>query len=124
MNKLNNFLFIFKNNLEIVKFANKINIMELHSFDYHFQEEYQGATTDLTLFKEENWLGQSIVGYLVESKPENWQISLVFVSNETPLKFMIRKLENSPSLAKAQQYKVLSEKTAKVLEHSFQKLLN
>ncbi len=98
--------------------------MELHSFDYLFQEEYQGKNTDLTLFKEENWLGQSIVGYLVEPKTENWQISLVFVSNETPLKFMIRKLENSPSLAKAQQYKVLSEKTAKILKNSYQRLLN
>ena len=115
---------IFKINLEIIKFINAINIMELHSFDYHFQEEYQGANTDLTLFKEENWLGQSIVGYLVEPKPENWQISLVFVSNETPLKFMIRKLENSPSLAKAQQYKLLSEKTAKILKKSYQRLLN
>jgi hypothetical protein len=124
MNKSIKFIIIFKDNLEIIKFINTINIMELHGFDYHFQEESQGKNTDLTLFKEENWLGQSIVGYLVEPKPENWQISLVFVSNETPLKFMIRKLENSPSLAKAQQYKLLSEKTAKILKNSYQRLLN
>ncbi|MEA5459444.1 hypothetical protein VB796_10360 [Arcicella sp. LKC2W] len=98
--------------------------MELHSFNYHFQEESQGENMDLNLLKEEQWLGQSIVSYLVEPKPENWQISLVFVSHETPLKFMIRKLENSPSLAKAQQYKVLSEKTAKILKNSYQRLLN
>ena len=98
--------------------------MELYRFDYHFQEENRGGNTDLTLLKEEQWLGQTIVGYLIEPKTENWQISLVFVSSETPLKFMIRKLENSPSLEKAQQYNILSKKTAKVLKNSYEGLLN
>ncbi|PWK16651.1 hypothetical protein LV89_04867 [Arcicella aurantiaca] len=98
--------------------------MELHGFNYHFQEENQGENGDLNLLKEEQWLGQTIVGYLVEAQSENWQISLVFVSSETPLKFMIRKLEKAPTLEKAQQYNKLSEKTAMVLKNNYQGFLN
>lgn len=98
--------------------------MELHGFNYHFQEEYQGKNVDLNLLKEEQWLGQTIVGYLVEPQSENWQISLVFVSSETPLKFMIRKLEKAPTLEKAQQYNRLSEKTSEVLKNTYQGFLN
>jgi hypothetical protein len=98
--------------------------MELHGFNYHFQEENQGENGDLNLLKEEQWLGQTIVGYLVEAQSENWQISLVFVSSETPLKFMIRKLEKAPTLEKAQQYNKLSEKTAMVLKNTYQGFLN
>lgn len=123
-NKSNNFLVIFKNYLEIIKFINSNNIMELHGFNYHFQEENQGENGDLNLLKEEQWLGQTIVGYLVEAQSENWQISLVFVSSETPLKFMIRKLEKAPTLEKAQQYNKLSEKTAMVLKNNYQGFLN
>jgi hypothetical protein len=98
--------------------------MDIFHFDYNFEDNRCGFTHDLNLFKEEQWLGESVVGYLVEVQPKDWMISLVFVSKETPLKFMIKKLERAPSFEKAQQYQSLAAKTAKLLKECYQRELN
>jgi hypothetical protein len=97
--------------------------MEIYHFEYDFQENYQGANNDLGLL-EEKWLGESLVGYLINAQSGDYMISLVFVSRETPLKFLIRKLEKTPSFAKTEQYKILSAKTSKILKPCYQASLN
>ncbi len=97
--------------------------MEIYHFDYNFQEDYKGAKRDLGVF-EEKWLGESLVGYLIDAQSGDWLISLVFVSRETPLKFLIRKLEKTPSFAKTEQYKLLAAKTTNMLKNWYQASLN
>lgn len=97
--------------------------MDIFHFDFNFQENSQGLDKDLQLL-EENWLGESLVGYLVESQTKDWLISLVFVSRETPLKFIIRKLEKTPSHVKVEQYRVLSSKTSKLLKPFYEASMN
>ncbi|MBB6001653.1 hypothetical protein [Arcicella rosea] len=97
--------------------------MDIFHFDYDFQENSQGAGNDLQLL-EEKWLGDSLVGYWVESQTQDWLISLVFVSRETPLKFLIRRLEKTPSHVKMEQYLVLSSKTSRLLKPFYQASLN
>ncbi len=97
--------------------------MDIFHFDFNFQENSQGLDKDLQLL-EENWLGESLVGYLVESQTKDWLISLVFVSRETPLKFIIRKLEKTPSHVKVEQYRVLSSKTSKLLKPFYEASIN
>ncbi|MDR6561181.1 MULTISPECIES: hypothetical protein [Arcicella] len=97
--------------------------MDIFDFDYNFQENSQGGGNDLLLL-EEKWLGESLVGYLVESQTQDWLISLVFVSRETPLKFIIRKLEKTPSQVKMEQYRLLSSKTSKLLKPFYKGSLN
>lgn len=97
--------------------------MDIFHFDYNFEENSQGGDNELQLL-EEKWLGNSLVGYLVESQRQDWLISLVFVSRETPLKFIIRKLEKTPSQVKMEQYRVLSSKTSRLLKSFYEASMN
>ncbi len=94
-------------------------------FNYHLVEESQGTKVDLVPIQDEKWLGNSVVGYLIEAvTAETWRISLLFVSAETPLKFVVHKLEPLASAEKVQYYEKLAFKTATVLRHAFTPHLN
>ncbi|WP_044173308.1 hypothetical protein [Flectobacillus major] len=98
--------------------------MELPFFNYNYLQELKGENKDLEIIQDERWLGNSVVGYLVEPIREEWAISLVFVSAETPLKFVIRKLEKHTSAEKAYHYGVLAQKTAKMLHTCYNQWIN
>ncbi|MDI9875979.1 hypothetical protein [Flectobacillus rivi] len=98
--------------------------MELPIFNYNYTNEGKGQKKDLEVVRDERWLGNSLVGYMVDEQNGEWLISLIFISNDNPLKFAIRRLERHHSVEKANQYSMLSQKTARMLQPCYQSFSN
>lgn len=67
----------------------------------HNTPEVPGDREDLQLLKEDKWLMNTEVLYLLEEKKSLWHLTMVYVAVDNPLKFICRKIETYNSLKKA-----------------------
>jgi hypothetical protein len=61
----------------------------------------RGKTSDLHLLIDHRWLCDTEVKVLIPYRKGRWIVYLIFVSLETPLKFITKRINDYNSLAKA-----------------------
>lgn len=61
----------------------------------------QGNVSDLQMFSDGRWLYDTEVKVMIPYRKGRWVVYLIFVSLETPLKFIARRINDYNSLAKA-----------------------
>jgi len=72
----------------------------------------KGDITDLQMIRDGRWLYDTEVKVMIPYRKGRWVVYLIFVSLETPLKFITRRINDYNSMAKANLCAQLYKRTA------------
>ncbi len=66
--------------------------------------DFLGKPVDLRLLREDGWLMNTEVKYLLSKKNGLWHLTMIYVALKNPLKFICRKIDAYNSEKKAKTY--------------------
>ena len=81
---------------------------------FHSTSEMLGDIMDFKLLKEDKWLMNTEVKYLLQEKKSQWHLTMIYIAIENPLKFICRKIDTYNSEKKASTF-------ANILQRSIRK---
>ena len=81
---------------------------------FHSTNEVAGNQSDLKLLREDAWLMNTEVQYNLQYQKGMWQLTMIYIAIENPLKFICRKIDSYTSEKKAVIY-------AKILQRGIRK---
>ncbi len=76
--------------------------------------EVPGNSLDLQLLREDKWLMNTEVRYLLQERKSLWYLTMVYIATDNPMKLICRKIDSYSSLKKAETY-------AKILQRGIRK---
>lgn len=81
---------------------------------FYSTSETPGEKLDFKLLKEDKWLINTEVKYLLQEKKSQWHLTMVYIAIENPLKFICKKIDVYNSEKKATTF-------ANILQRSIRK---
>lgn len=83
------------------------SLPELPSFD---SPDSNGTLEDFFFLKDDKWLIDTEVRYLIFAKNSRWHVAMIYISIHNPLQFLCRKIDEYPSEQKAKTFAKLLQR--------------